>query len=96
VDQLQSPEHLREALKRAIMRLRDTASGRRGFPSVLTGRDETSAVADALELALVALESSMGECRMQAPYSTLRPVIDSNGQFSWCCNHAPDEHCRSG
>lgn len=37
---------------------------------------------------------SLGECRRDTPYSPLRPVIDRNGVFKWCCNH-PDEHCGS-
>jgi len=41
---------------------------------------------------LSTLGSAMGECRRETPYAALRPVIDSQGQFKWCCDHTP-EHC---
>jgi hypothetical protein len=42
--------------------------------------------------ASLAMVASMGECRREVPYSTLRPVLDSNNELKWCCNHNP-EHC---
>lgn len=42
----------------------------------------------------LAATASLGECRRAKPYSTLRPVIDHDGRFKWCCNHDP-EHCSS-
>ena len=38
--------------------------------------------------------TGLGECRLETPYSPLRPVIDAHGAFKWCCNHNP-EHCAS-
>ena len=46
-----------------------------------------NAMATAFTLMLSALSTSIGECRRQAPYSTLRPIIDEAGNFYWCCNH---------
>ncbi len=43
-------------------------------------------------IALTAANSSLGECRKVIPYAPLRPVIDSKGNFKWCCEHDP-EHC---
>jgi hypothetical protein len=43
-------------------------------------------------IALTAASSSLGECRQKTPYAPLRPVIDSKGNFKWCCEHDP-EHC---
>lgn len=43
-------------------------------------------------LATLSAVMSSGECRKEVPYSPLRPVIDSDGNFKWCCNHNP-EHC---
>lgn len=43
-------------------------------------------------LAIAAASSSLGECRKETPFAPLRPVIDSNGNFKWCCEHDP-EHC---
>ena len=34
----------------------------------------------------------LGECRRNTPYSPLRPIIDHQGKFKWCCNHHP-QHC---
>jgi hypothetical protein len=42
---------------------------------------------------LTAVSASLGECRLEDPPSPLRPVIDADGNFKWCCNHYP-EHCR--
>lgn len=41
---------------------------------------------------LAATTNSLGECREEVPYSPMRPVRDSEGNFKWCCNHNP-EHC---
>lgn len=35
---------------------------------------------------------ALGECRRATPYAPLKPVIDANGNFKWCCEHDP-EHC---
>lgn len=48
--------------------------------------------ATALNSYLLASVSSFGECRKDTPYKPLRPVIDANGNFKWCCEHDP-EHC---
>ncbi len=47
----------------------------------------------ASQLALLATMASLGECRQDIPYSPLRPIIDEDGNFKWCCNHEP-EHCK--
>ena len=33
------------------------------------------------------------ECRVEAPYAPMRPVLTSEG-VRWCCTHHP-EHCAS-
>ena len=58
----------------------------------LSSPEVIQTISQALRLSLAALSDSLGECRVQAPYSPLRPVIDSDGHFQWCCNHMP-EHC---
>lgn len=49
--------------------------------------------ARALRATLLTLGTSLGECRLDTPYSPLHPVIGEDGTFRWCCNHDP-EHCR--
>jgi len=58
----------------------------------LSSPEVIQTISQALRLSLTALSDSLGECRVQAPYSPLRPVIDKDGNFHWCCNHTP-EHC---
>jgi hypothetical protein len=36
--------------------------------------------------------ASMGECRRDVPYASMRPVLRNDGTFQWCCNHEA-EHC---
>ncbi len=36
--------------------------------------------------------SALGECRKKTPYKPLKPVIQADGSFQWCCEHDP-EHC---
>jgi hypothetical protein len=44
-------------------------------------------------IAMVASAASgLGECRKDHPYASLRPIIDENGDFKWCCTH-PSTHC---
>jgi hypothetical protein len=45
-----------------------------------------------LNTMLLLMLSSIGECRMETPYSRLRPVIKSDGTRVWCCSHK-QEHC---
>ena len=52
----------------------------------------TQAFAAMLDASFSMLSASIGECRVQAPYASLRPVIDARGQFRWCCTHEV-EHC---
>lgn len=52
-------------------------------------------LAGTLRSALQVLSASLGECRQETPYTPLRPVIDAEGQFLWCCNHE-EEHCVRG
>ncbi len=64
--------------------------------SELTRRPHaTSLIFQALRLNTMLLMTlaSLGECRMETPYSRLRPVIKSDGTQVWCCNHK-QEHCR--
>jgi len=60
------------------------------------GQFETlGSVRDATSLMLrmlLAMQAPYGECRKQLPYAEIRPVIDANGNFKWCCTHNP-EHC---
>jgi hypothetical protein len=46
----------------------------------------------ALHTFLLASASAIGECRRKKPYAPLKPVIDDQGNFKWCCEHDP-EHC---
>jgi len=48
-------------------------------------------LARGVQLTLVAVASSMGECQLDVPYSPMHPVLNSTGQ-KWCCNH-PTQHC---
>lgn len=62
-------------------------------PSALAQRLGAEASED-VELLLAALRlvvSGVGECRLEAPYASLRPVLDGDG-LRWCCTHAC-EHC---
>jgi len=49
-------------------------------------------VTAALHSFLLASASAIGECRLAKPYAPLKPVIDDQGHFKWCCEHNP-EHC---
>jgi hypothetical protein len=49
-------------------------------------------IAAGLRLSLATMAESLGECRQAVPFSPLHPVLDTNGEFRWCCNHNP-EHC---
>jgi hypothetical protein len=51
-------------------------------------------VARAAYLALTASAAALGECRREMPYAPLYPLIDSDGEFKWCCTHSP-RHCTS-
>jgi len=56
--------------------------------------DRMQLLARGLELALVASSASLGECRVERPFRPLYPLIDSSGNFKWCCTH-PEPHCSS-
>ena len=87
-----SSESLKEQIARAVDDLEAARSaGPFGGPG---GPDLADSVAGALRTTLVALGSSMGECRRDVPFSPLHPVIRDDGSFAWCCNHDP-EHCAS-
>jgi len=45
-----------------------------------------------VQLTLVALSSSIGECHGAVPYSPMHPVRLLDGTLQWCCNHEP-QHC---
>ncbi len=47
---------------------------------------------EGLRTTLKVLAESIGECRQDVPYSTMRPVRGADGQMKWCCNHET-EHC---
>jgi hypothetical protein len=64
----------------------------RGVDEAAGSPQWASSLAGGLQVTLRAMEASLGECRKESPYSTLHPVIDENGNFSWCCNHET-EHC---
>jgi len=48
----------------------------------------------AISTGLEALEdlASIGECQMDTPYASMRPVRRPDGTLQWCCNHE-SEHC---
>lgn len=62
--------------------------------SLATGNltEGATAVVQSLEATLQALAESLGECRLDTPYSSMRPILDEQGNFQWCCNHET-EHC---
>lgn len=62
----------------------------RGFEEAST----EDVVARAAYLALTASAAALGECRREIPYAPLYPLIDSDGEFKWCCTHSPS-HCTS-
>jgi hypothetical protein len=72
-----------------------TSLGDRRIPELLDASASLAVIFEALRLNTVLLMalSSLGECRMETPYSRLRPVIRSDGQRVWCCSHK-QEHCR--
>ena len=49
-------------------------------------------VTSALQTMVAVAALTMGECRQDTPYAPLKPVLDANGNFKWCCDH-PTEHC---
>jgi hypothetical protein len=88
-------EELRAALKRSS---EDLERWKRSFRGGLTFQppgdaDLEGALAQAVQVLLAANAATLGECRVQAPYMPIRPVIDAQGKFRWCCGHSPDEHC---
>jgi hypothetical protein len=54
--------------------------------------EDTKTLARGLQNLLMAASMTMGECRVQAPFASLYPVIDANGNLKWCCTHNPS-HC---
>jgi hypothetical protein len=54
--------------------------------------EKADALVSALHATVMAVSASMGECRKETPFAPLHPVLDANGNFKWCCNHA-SEHC---
>ncbi len=82
---------LDEEIQQALRELEALIEHRERFAP---GRDDTVPLAQALHALLAASSSSLGECRVTTPYASLRPVIDAQGHFKWCCNHNP-EHCAS-
>jgi hypothetical protein len=55
--------------------------------------EEVETLSKMLKVVLKAMATSIGECRMAVPFSSLHPVITAEGKFQWCCNHDP-QHCR--
>ena len=51
-----------------------------------------SALVDLFEASFSQSFVAMGECRRSVPYAPLRPIIDENNAFRWCCTHS-EEHC---
>jgi hypothetical protein len=51
--------------------------------------DPTRELAVALRTTLLALSSSMGECRQAVPYEPMHLVRKADGTIVWCCTHVP-------
>lgn len=85
-----SYEDMRILISRLVDQLEQPEERWKAGPDVET----VGLFARALQATLLALSTSLGECRLDTPYSPLHPVIDKDGTFRWCCNHDP-EHCRS-
>jgi hypothetical protein len=83
-------EELRTQLDEAASKLEHIQSG----SSFDVEGDRMDAIVSALHATALAFSASMGECQAETPYAPVRPVIDPNGEFKWCCNH-PSEHCTS-
>ena len=78
----------------ALLRERGVDPGR---PAIGSARaDDTEMLALALHASRLMLAMSestlLGECRREKPFKPLRPIIDENGTFKWCCTHSPP-HC---
>jgi hypothetical protein len=78
-------DSVRNRLESALSDLEATSAGE-------LSDDAARLVTNSLGAALQALTESIGECRQDVPYSTLRPIIGDDGQMRWCCNHE-SEHC---
>jgi hypothetical protein len=96
---MMAPDIYRERIKfDVLLRQIRTAIGEldrlstRGVVEAVGSSEWASSLAGGLLVTLRAMESSLGECRKESPYSTLHPVIDEDGSFRWCCNHET-EHC---
>lgn len=91
-----------EEANRLIEKLKFPATAEHGFSmepleSSRTDelRKELEPISEAISFMLrmiMAQQFSLGECRVKTPYSKLRPIINSDGELKWCCNHDP-EHC---
>lgn len=75
-------------VRELLAELERIATGHR----VLPGAADVRLIARGLQLTLTVLATSLGECRVDIPFSPLRPVRRSDGTLVWCCNHKP-EHC---
>jgi hypothetical protein len=50
---------------------------------------QLEALAEGVRLALMAVSEGLGECRLDVPYESKRPVITKPGVLDWCCTHDP-------
>lgn len=78
-------------------RLPDLTTGGVQAEHASVGSHETMTLQlEATRLMLSAMSATMlGECRVETPFKPLRPVIDEDGNFKWCCTHTPP-HCSDG
>ena len=79
----------REALQKLLSDLQTRLAA---YPTDEISSTDAQVIWMSVAASLLAATGGLGECRKQKPYSELRPVIDRDGTFKWCCNHVP-EHC---
>lgn len=86
---LKPSKSVNDLMKEAIAHLAELDN-----EDTISSKADMRVLAQGIKMVLVALQSSLGECRGDIPYSPLRPIRQLDGTLIWCCNHKP-EHCSS-
>jgi hypothetical protein len=82
-----SYQELQEQIDAAVASLDALAEA--GDERPLETASGASEVVRALRTTLIAVGSSLGECREAVPYQPMHPVRKANGTLIWCCTHDP-------
>lgn len=93
---VETPEEMQELAQRIDDFLRRARGDRGGLTFDRSRPDPVEGMLLSLEanrMILGAMSARLlGECRVEKPYKPLRPIIDENGNFRWCCTHSTP-HC---